>query len=93
MDCEAGAYGRAQSIEDICTQWGDMMAEAIASTDAEARAPIYAQLQQEYYDNAPGIALDVQTGRNYKQQWVKGWYYNPLFPEPNSWVYALSKSQ
>jgi peptide/nickel transport system substrate-binding protein len=94
MDCQAGAYARAQFMpEDICTQWGDMMAEAIASTDAEARAPIYAQLQQEYYDNAPGIALDVQTGRNYKQQWVKGWYYNPLFPEPNSWVYALSKSQ
>jgi peptide/nickel transport system substrate-binding protein len=94
MDCQAGAYSRGQLMpEEPCTKWADLMTEAITSSDPAARAPIYEQLQQEYYDFAPGIALDVQTGRNYKQQWVKGWYYNPLFPEPNSWVYALSKSQ
>lgn len=94
MDCEAGAYARGQLMpEESCAKWSDLMTEAITSSDPDVRAPLYAQLQQEYYDVAPGIALDVQTGRNYKQQWVKGWYYNPLFPEPNSWVYALSKSQ
>lgn len=94
MDCQAGAYSRGQLMpEDQCAQWTDMMTEAITTGDAAAREPIYTQLQQGYYDFAPGIALDVQTGRNYKQQWVKGWYYNPLFPEPNAWVYALSKSK
>lgn len=94
MDCQSGAYANAQNMpEELCTEWADLMAEAIASQDEAVRAPIYQQLQEAYYENAPGIALDVQTGRNYKQQWVQGWYYNPLFPEPNAWVYALSKSQ
>jgi peptide/nickel transport system substrate-binding protein len=94
MDCASGAYARAQLMpEDVCTNWADLMAEAITSSDPAVREPIYQQLQQEYHDFAVGIALDVQTGRNYKQQWVKGWYYNPLFPEPNSWIYALSKGQ
>jgi peptide/nickel transport system substrate-binding protein len=94
MDCAAGAYARGQNMpEDICTTWADLMTEAITSSDPAVRTPIYAQLQQEYYDNAVGIPLNILTGRNYKQQWVKGWYYNPLFPEPNSWVYALSKEQ
>jgi peptide/nickel transport system substrate-binding protein len=94
MDCKTGAYARAQIMpDDLCTKWADLIAKGVSSLDPKVREPFYTQLQQEYYDNVPGIAMDISTGRHYEQKWLHGWYYNPLYPEPWSWVYALTKSQ
>jgi hypothetical protein len=44
------------------------------------RRSIYYELQAIYYEDTPSIPLVQQFGRHYEQAWMRGWYYNPLYP-------------
>ncbi|MGH2545015.1 MAG: hypothetical protein ACRDIB_19655, partial [Ardenticatenaceae bacterium] len=73
--------------EEILSQFGDLVNQAVAETDSEARAGLYAQIDQLDYDTAMAIRLVTAPGRHYEQRWVQGWYYNPAYP--GQYYYAL----
>jgi hypothetical protein len=44
------------------------------------RRSTYYELQRLYYDDAPGVCLVQAAGRRYERDWLRGWYYNPIYP-------------
>ncbi|HSL43429.1 MAG TPA: ABC transporter substrate-binding protein [Anaerolineales bacterium] len=85
-----GTYGRRQSLpEELTGQFQELLNQGVSETDSEARAEIYAQVNQLYYDEAPGILLATATTRRYEQRWVQGYYYNPIYS--GLYFYAFSK--
>jgi peptide/nickel transport system substrate-binding protein len=75
-----GTYGRRQSLpEDMTGQFQDLLNQGVSEVDPAKRAEIYSQVNQLYYDDAPGILLATATARRYEQRWVKGWFYNPIY--------------
>ena len=85
-----GTYGRRQSLPaDMTTQFQDLLNKGVSETDPAKRADIYKQVNQLYYDNAPGILLATATARRYEQRWVNGFYYNPIYS--GLYFYIFSK--
>jgi peptide/nickel transport system substrate-binding protein len=85
-----GTYGRRQSLpDDLTSQFQDLINQGVSETDPAKRADIYGQVNQLYYDNAPGILLATATARRYEQRWVQGFFYNPIYSGLN--FYTLSK--
>jgi peptide/nickel transport system substrate-binding protein len=75
-----GTYGRRQSLpEDMRGQFQELLNQGVSETDPAARAEIYAQVNQQYYDTAPAILLATATARRYEQRWLNGFYYNPIY--------------
>jgi peptide/nickel transport system substrate-binding protein len=75
-----GTYGRRQSLPaDMTSQFQDLLNQGVSETDPAKRADIYKQVNQLYYDNAPGILLATATARRYEQRWLEGYYYNPIY--------------
>ncbi|MBS7615698.1 hypothetical protein KEJ45_00650 [Candidatus Bathyarchaeota archaeon] len=64
--------------------WGshkdELIDMALKTPDGPARANLYKELQQIYYNDAPSFPLDIPLGRRWCWYWVKGWYYNALYP-------------
>jgi peptide/nickel transport system substrate-binding protein len=85
-----GTYGARQSLpEDLKSQFQDLLNQGVSETDPAKRAEIYKQVNQIFYDNAPGILLATATTRRYEQPWVQGYFYNPIYSGLN--FYTLSK--
>jgi len=55
-----------------------LIEEGIATPDGPARAAIYEELQQMYYDEAPSVMMEQAKGRRYERDWVQGYYYNAI---------------
>jgi peptide/nickel transport system substrate-binding protein len=75
--------------------WGiqkdDLVSSAVKTPDGPARAAIYAELQQKYIDDVPSFPLSQPMDRRWQKYWVKGWYYNPLYP--SQYYYGMYKDQ
>jgi len=63
--------------------------QALSTPDGPARAALYKQLQQIYYNDAPFLPIDIPIGRRWCWYWVKGWYYNALYPA--QYYYSMYK--
>jgi peptide/nickel transport system substrate-binding protein len=75
-----GTYGQSQSWPaDLTKKLGDLVNQGAVLTDPAARAAVYKQFNQAFYDAAPDVILSVQNGRRYVQRWVQGFYYNPIY--------------
>lgn len=71
-----GTYGGRQRLpQDIIDKYTEYVAAGAAEADPEARAQIYYDLQQEFYDDAISIPLSQATGVNFQQPWVCDWFY------------------
>jgi len=68
-----------------------LVADGISAATSAERETIYRQLDQLYYDDAPGIMLAQPLGRRYFRDWVKGFIFNPIDPANIGHVYKLSK--
>jgi peptide/nickel transport system substrate-binding protein len=89
----AGAYSRVQKFPaDLQKEIDDLIAQGVATTDWAKREPIYKKLQQIAYDQAIDIFLYQELRREYWQNWVNGWYFNPVYPMAYAYLYALSKA-
>ena len=87
-----GSYSRTQHFpKEIADKYDELISRGLKTIDPEDRLPIYEELQNLAYEDAITIFLYQPTRRRYFQDWVKGWYFNPLHPEPYSSIYALSK--
>ena len=67
----------------------ELIEKGISETDQSKRIEIYKELQKIYYEDVPSFIIDQPLGRHYERDWVKGWYYNPIYP--GIYFYALSK--
>lgn len=87
-----GAYARTQHFpEEMGQKYQELIDRGLKAIDPEDRQPIYEELQNLAYEDAITIFLYQPIRRRYFQEWVKGWYFNPLHPEPYANIYALSK--
>jgi peptide/nickel transport system substrate-binding protein len=86
-----GTYGGTQHFsKDLQAQMDKLITDGVLSSDAQARAKTYQQLQNLAYENALDIFVVQPQARHYEQTWVNGWYYNSIFGG-NIYFYALSK--
>jgi peptide/nickel transport system substrate-binding protein len=75
-----GTYaGRQRMPADLKNQFQDLVNAGVAESDPDARAAIYAELNQLFYDQVPTALLAVATSHGYEQRWVKGRTLNPIF--------------
>ncbi|MCX6056292.1 MAG: ABC transporter substrate-binding protein [Chloroflexi bacterium] len=86
-----GTYGNSQSFpEELKTELKAKLAEALNAADPVARAEVYKQLNQLYYDQALGLPVVLQTSHAYEQKWVEGVVRNPIFS--NFYYKTISKA-
>jgi peptide/nickel transport system substrate-binding protein len=85
----AGLQGYENPLVD------ELIWRAINTTDTEQRRRMYHQLQTIYYDDCPSVPLHQMLRRHYQQEWVEGWYYNPILPASHiaGYLYTISKRQ
>ncbi|MBC7189323.1 ABC transporter substrate-binding protein [Candidatus Aerophobetes bacterium] len=71
----------------------ELIARGIRTVDPEKRRSIYYQLQWIYHEDVPSVPLYQELLRHYERDWVKGWYYNPIYPngELQGYLYPISK--
>jgi len=91
----AGAYGRVINMPpELAAEYDAAIVEAASSADPEFRRPLYEAMQLKSQEDAVVIWMYQPIVRDFFQPWVKGWYYNPGYPEEAySYVYALSKGE
>jgi len=68
------------------------IAAAFQDTNPTTQQAKYDALQQQYYDDAPGIVLAQPIARRYFTQHISGFYYNPVESSYAGRVLDLSKS-
>jgi peptide/nickel transport system substrate-binding protein len=90
-----GAYSGSQGFPAALLKQTDaLIAQAASESDQTKRAALYSQLQNIAYENALDIFVVQPLDRQYMQSWVKGFYYNPIYPgtaPTGLYFYALSK--
>ncbi|MEM3616529.1 MAG: ABC transporter substrate-binding protein [Candidatus Bathyarchaeia archaeon] len=53
---------------------------AVKTPDGPQRATYYADLDDIYIADCPSFPIIQTTGRRWQKYWLKGWYYNGLYP-------------
>ena len=66
---------------------------AFQETDYETQMGLYEDLQQQYYDDAPGIVLAQPIVRRYFTPYIDGFYYNPCESSYAGRLIDMSKSE
>jgi len=75
-----GAYGARQAMpDDLKAQFKALLDEGVAETDPAARSQIYVEMNQLYFDLAPGTPMVLATGHGFEQNWLQGRVLNPIF--------------
>jgi peptide/nickel transport system substrate-binding protein len=86
-----GTYGGRQSLPaDVKAQFSVLLDQGVSETDPAARAEIYRQANQLYYDLAVGVPLVLPTSHGFSQRWVEGVILNPIFP--GNYYYPITKN-
>jgi peptide/nickel transport system substrate-binding protein len=90
-----GAYGRVLNMTpEYAEKYDALIAEGASATTAEARRPIYEEIQLASQEDAVVIWMYQASARYHFQRWVHGWYFNPAYSSgAYSYVYALSKGE
>ena len=85
-----GTYSSSQAFPaDVQKQLDQLITQGILASDTQTRSQIYQQLQDLSYKNALDLFVVQPENRHYEQIWVKGYYYNPIYP--GIYFYPLSK--
>ena len=83
-----GAFAKFQGYSN--PEVDKLIEEGISTIDPEKRAEIYDKLRKIYHEEVVSLPLHQGLMRRYERDWVKGWYYNPLFGGMQ-YVYPISK--
>ena len=87
-----GTYSGSQFFPaDLQTQLDQLITQGVQTSDEQARAAVYSQLQNLSYENALDIFVVQPEVRVYLQDWVKGYYYNPIYSNNEFYYYSMSK--
>ncbi|PHJ13490.1 peptide ABC transporter substrate-binding protein [Fervidobacterium sp. SC_NGM5_G05] len=69
----------------------ELIEQAAAETDPQARAKLYVQIQKFVVDNCISVPVYQPVGVRVQRTWVKGWYDNPMRPGMD--FYSVYKQQ
>ena len=76
-----GAYsGRAGLPADLTKQFDAILAKGVTESDPTKRGEVYKTANQLYYDQVVGVPIVLATGHGFRQRWVEGEVWNPIFP-------------
>jgi ABC-type transport system substrate-binding protein len=85
-----GAYGARSNLpDDLKAQYRALLEPGVAEVDPAARATIYEEMTQLYYDTATAVPIYLLTSHGFEQKWVQGRVLNPIFP--GDIYYPMSK--
>jgi len=86
-----GTFGSYLNMpEEKVAEFKALVDAGVAEPAFDKKAVIYAELDQMVYDYAPYILGALASGRHYEQNWVEGYYYNPI--ASGFYFYPLSKT-
>ncbi len=70
-----------------------LVEQANQTTDIAQRKRLYEQLQALEYEEVPCLVLIDMVVYRTQRDWVKGWYWDPIFPDGpySSYYYPLTK--
>ncbi|MFO7995703.1 MAG: ABC transporter substrate-binding protein [Dehalococcoidia bacterium] len=85
-----GVFSHYQGYGDATTDAA--IAAAFAEPDYATQMALYADLQEQYYNDAPGIVLAQPIVRRYFTQHIDGFYYNPVESSYAGRLTDMSKS-
>ncbi len=71
----------------------DLIAQGISTTDTSERQAVYYELQEIYYEDAPGIMLVQPLGRRYFTKYIEGFYFNPFISGEPGPLYYMNKAE
>jgi len=87
-----GTYSGSQFFPaDLQAQLDQLITQGVQTSDEQARAAVYSQLQNLSYENALDLFVVQPEVRVYLQDWVKGYYYNPIYSNNEFYYYSMSK--
>lgn len=70
----------------------DNLIEAgIATPDGPLRQQIYYDIQALYHNDVPSVPLVQPVGRQFERDWMREWYYNPVYQ--GQYVYHTWKAK
>jgi peptide/nickel transport system substrate-binding protein len=85
----ANGWGSTHGVNYPTLSKDQLIDLALVTQDGPERAKMYADLENVYLADCPSLALPTPTTRTWCQYWVKGWYYNALYP--SSCFYTMWK--
>ena len=75
------AYYQGYTADNGWGIWKDVIVDtAVLTPDGPARQALYNQLQMIYYNDCPSFLIVQPRGRRFQWYWVKGWYYDAVYP-------------
>ncbi|HUW48707.1 MAG TPA: ABC transporter substrate-binding protein, partial [Patescibacteria group bacterium] len=80
------SYGdfSGSQLYSVDNGWGDekdsLLDQALMEPDGPSRKALYNDLAMIYYNDCPSIPITCPRGRRWTNYWVKGWYYDALYP-------------
>lgn len=74
-------YGDFSYYQSYSNPEADQLIDlAIKTPDGPERRDMYYRLQRIYIEDNPSLPIDQPLGRMWHKRWVKGRYYNPIYP-------------
>lgn len=71
-----GPFAGAQNMpEDLMARFDELVRTGATAVDPAERERVYSELQQIYYDEAPGIITFQWPGTHYEPRYMQGYYY------------------
>jgi len=71
----------------------ELIHNAFIEPDPAVQRDVYYELQERYYEDAPGIMLCQPLGRRYFTEHMHDFYFNPMIPGQAGPLYYMSKSE
>jgi peptide/nickel transport system substrate-binding protein len=69
-----------------------LIERAFGELDPAVQKDIYCEVQERYYEDAPGVMLVQLLSRRYFTKYVHGFCFNPMIPGQAGPLYYMSKS-
>jgi peptide/nickel transport system substrate-binding protein len=87
----AGGFADAQNMpEELMARFAELTQAGTSATDPAERERIYSELQQIYFDEAPGIITYQWPGVRYEPRYIQGYYYREGMDAQVPPLYTLS---
>ncbi len=71
----------------------ELVERAFKELDPAVQQDLYYEIQERYYEDAPGIMICQPLVRRYFTKYIEGFYYNPMIPGQAGPLYYMSKSE
>ncbi len=84
-----GTFAQNQSYKN--PEVDKIIEQAAQETDNVKRQALYVRLQEIAYTDVPTIYIVYPVDWVVMRTWVKGWYFNPIFPSSRGFYYSIYK--